>query len=326
MDVFVYGYREEEARYFEECAHQYQVGYGTCSQRPTMENAALCAGYRCVSVLSTPIPAALVMAYYEQGVRFISTRTIGYDHIDMEACRRVGMRVGNANYAPESVADYTIMLLLMSLRKMKLIMKSADVQDYSFSKVQGTNVKGKCIGVIGTGSIGQTFLRHMAGFECELLAYAPHPKEEMKDLVNYVDLDTLLARCDIITLHVPLNHQTHHMINAKTIAKMKDGVVLLNTARGPLIDNVALIEGIESGKIGAVALDVVEGETGIFYNDRKGDILTQHDMAILQAFPNVIVSPHMAFLTSESNRDMVVHSMQSCTAFLRDEDNAWEIL
>lgn len=325
MKVFIYGYRKEERFFFEECKQKYGLEMATCEQRPSMENAELAKGYPCICVLSTPMPKALIQKFYDMGVRFISTRTVGYDHIDLQAAKKIGMRVGNATYASESVADYTIMLILMALRKMKLIMKSTEVQDYSFDGVQGRNLKNKTLGVIGTGNIGQTLVRHIAGFECNILAYAPHPKEAIKDYVTYVDLETLLKQSDIITLHVPLTETNYHLINKETINKMKDGAIIINTARGGLIDNEALIEGIETGKLSGAALDVVEGETGIYYNDRKAAILKQREMAILKAFPNVIMSPHMAFLTDDSNRDMVYHSMESCIDFLKGEENPWEV-
>lgn len=323
MKVFVYGYQKEEASYFDACKEALDLEIGTCPQRPTMENANLCQGYECISILSTPVPRELILKFHELGVRFLSTRTVGYDHIDMETSKEVGIDVGNATYAPQSVADYTIMLILMALRKMKLIMKSAEIQDYSFKAVEGRNLKGKTLGVIGTGNIGQTLIRHIAGFECKILAYNPHPRKEMEAFVTYVDMDTLLKESDVITLHIPLNEDTHHLLDAQAFAKMKEGVVIVNSSRGPLIDSQALIDAVESGKVGAAALDVVEGETGIFYNNRKGDILTQRTMAVLQSFPNVIVSPHMAFLTDDSHHDMVVNSMKSCHAFMHGEDNPW---
>lgn len=325
MKVFIYGYQVQEAAYFDKCKTMFDMEFKTCVQRPTVENANLCQGYECVSVLSTPINKELILKFHEFGVRYISTRTIGYDHIDLETAKEVGMHIGNATYAPESVADYSIMLILMALRKMKLIMKSSEIQDYSFEHVEGRNLKGKTLGVIGTGNIGQTLIRHIAGFECTILAYNPHPREAITSMVEYVDMDTIIQKSDILTLHVPLNEDTYHLLDAKAFAKMKDGVVIVNTARGPLIDNAALIAAIESGKVSAAALDVVEGETGIFYNNRKGKIISQHEMSILNAFPNVILSPHMAFLTDDSHHDMVVNSMKSCYAFMHGEGNPWRI-
>lgn len=326
MNVFVYGYREEEAAYFDTCKKTYGISIGTCSYKPTMETIDQAKGYLCVSMLSTPMPEELIQRLYDQGTRFISTRTVGYDHIDMDAAKRIGMHIGNATYAPESVADYTIMLILMTLRKMKLIMKSGELQDYSFHGVVGRNLKGKTVGVIGTGAIGQTIIRHLQGFDCRVVAYNRHEYEEIKPYATYVSLQALYEQSDIITLHLPLTKDTYHMIHADAVSNMKDGVVLINTSRGGLVDNAALIHGIEADKISGAALDVVEGETGIFYNNRKAAILKQHDMAILNAFPNVIVSPHMAFLTDDSNRDMVMHSMMSCVAFMKQQKNEWQIL
>lgn len=325
MKVFVYGYREEEQMYFTACQKQYGLVLGTCSQRPTIENAHLAKGYTCVSILSTPCDAALIEAFYQNGVRFLSTRTVGYDHIDLAAAKRVGMKVSNASYAPESVADYTIMLILMTLRKMKLIMKSAEVQDYSFAKVEGQNLKGKTLGVIGCGHIGATLIRHIAGFECKILVYSRHVKEELVPYATFTDLTTLLKESDIITLHLPYSSATHHIIDAKHIAMMKEGVILINTARGGLIDNKALIDGIASGKIQGAALDVIEGETGIYYQNQKARKLPA-EMLILNGYPNVILSPHMAFLTDDANRDMVYCSMQSCVAFMQGKEDAMRIL
>lgn len=323
MKVFVYGYRSEEAAYFNACAEAMQLRIETCPHRPTLENAQLCQGCECISVLSTPIDAALLQKFQEVGVRFLSTRTVGYDHIDLDYARKIGIHVGNATYASESVADYTIMLILMALRKMKLILQSAVSQDYSFDAVLGGNLKGKTLGVIGTGAIGQTLIRHIAGFGCRIVAYNPHPRKEMEPYVTYVDLKTLFQSSDIITLHVPLNDATYHMLNEEAFSLMKKGVIVVNTARGALIDNTALISAVENGKIGAAALDVIEGETGIYYNRRKGKILKQHDMAILDSFPNVLLTPHLAFLTDDSYRDMVTHSMRSCYLFMHGEENPW---
>lgn len=325
MKAFIYGYRESEQVYFAECQKRYGIELGTCPERPTLENAHLAKGYPCISILSTPCDAQLIDVFYQQGVRFISTRTVGYDHIDLIAAKRLGMCVSNANYAPESVADYTIMLLLMTLRKMKLIMKSAEVQDYSFAKVQGQNLKGKTVGVIGCGHIGATFIRHIAGFECKILAYNRHVKEELTPYATFTDLKSLLHQSDIITLHLPYSEATHHLIDAQHIAMMKDGVIIINTSRGGLIDNEALIKGIITGKIQGAALDVIEGETGIYYENQKGRILPS-DMLLLNSFPNVLLSPHMAFLTDGANRDMVYQSMQSCIAFMQGKEDEMRII
>ena len=325
MKIFIYGFREEERSYVEACKERYQLDIGCSTQRPTIENANLANGYTCISMLSTPMEEACINALYENGVRYLSTRTIGYDHIDLLACQKIGMHVGNATYAPQSVADYTIMLLLMSLRKMKLILKSAEIQDYSFDRVVGQNLKGKCVGVIGTGAIGTTLLHHLRGFECNLLAYSRHEKESLASFVTYTDLTSLLQQSDIITLHIPLQEETYHMIDEKAFALMKQGVVLINTASGALIDNQALIHAIETGKVASAALDVVEGEKGIYYSNKKGDLLIQHEMAVLNSFPNVLMTPHMAFLTEDSYRDMIVHSIQSCILYMEHKDNPWQI-
>lgn len=175
MKVFVCGYREEEAAYFGACAKVMQLEIGTCVQRPTLENAQLCQGYKCISMLPTPIGAALLQKSQEVGVHLLSTRTVDYDHIGLTYAREVGTYIGSVAYTSESVADYTIMLILIALHKMKLILQSAASQDYSLDAVLSSSPKGKTLGAIGMGAVGQIPIHHIAGFGYRILTYSPHP-------------------------------------------------------------------------------------------------------------------------------------------------------
>ena len=313
MKLFVYSYREfDEAEFFQKFAEKYQVELGICHDAPTMENAYLAEGYPYVSIITTKIDEELMNRFHALGVKMISTRTIGYDHIDLEAARKCGISVGNVTYSPECVADYTVMLMLMSIRKMKRIMQREEINDFSLPGIQGKEMPNFTVGVLGTGRIGRAVIRDISGFGCKIYAYDQYENDEVKKYAQYVSLDEIYEKCDMITLHMPLTEENMHLINAEAIQKMQDGVVLINTARGGLIDTKALIDGLESGKIGAAGLDVIEDEFGMYYFDRKSDILSKRDLYILRGFPNVIVTPHMAFYTDQAVSDMVKHSIESC--------------
>lgn len=327
MKVFVYSCRAfDEDEHFERFSREFQIELGICRDAPTMENAHLAAGYDAVSIITTKVDGELVEKFHELGVRMISTRTIGYDHVDLKRARELGVHVGNATYSPNCVADYAVMLMLMSIRKMKRIMQRAEINDFSLQGIQGRELPNFTVGVIGTGRIGQAVLRNLSGFGCKLYAHDLYENETAKKYAEYVPLEELYEKCDLISLHMPLTEDNFHMINEESIGKMRDGVVLINTARGGLIDTRALIDGIERGKIGSVGLDVIENEFGMYYFDRKSDILDKRDLYILRGYPNVIVTPHMAFYTDQAISDMVKHSLQSCLLEYEGKEDPWRVV
>lgn len=297
-----------------------------CRDAPSLENAHLAEGCSCMNILTSKMTRELVAKFYEVGVRYIATRTIGYDHIDAEAAREYGIQIANAPYGPDGVADYTVMLILMSMRNMKRIIERTNIQDYTLKGSLGRELKDLTVGVIGTGRIGRTVVRDLTGFGCQLLAYDLYPNEETGRHAQYVPLEELFARSDVITLHTPLTDENYHLINEKSISRMKDGVMIVNTARGPLIDIPALITEIEKGKIGAAALDVVENEFGLYYYDRKSDVLSNRELAILRGFPNVTVSHHMAFYTENAIQTMVADSLMGCKRFADGDENPWRVV
>lgn len=310
MKIAVYSFRDfDEKQYFEKFGVQYQVEILPIRETPTVENAHLAEGCEGVSVLTTPITADLIRAWSELGVRHISTRTIGYDHVDLEAAKTYGMKVSNVTYSTGSVADYAVMLILMSLRRMKSIIKRAEGMDYSLPGNIGREIGGLTVGVVGTGKIGTHVLRNLSGFGCKLLAHDPYENAEAAKYATYCTLDELFRSCDVITFHTPATKSSYHMVNAETLKEMKDGVILVNTARGSIMDTPVLIEALESGKVGAAALDVIENELGIFYGDYKYQVIGHREMSILKDMPNVLMLPHMAFYTENAVSDMVEHSI-----------------
>lgn len=327
MRVTVYNCREfDEKELFERFGRELNIELVLCPDAPDQENATLAKGSECIDILTSKMTEDLLKVFADYGVKYVTTRTIGYDHVDVKAAKALGMTVANAPYGPCGVADYAVMLILMTIRKMKRILERTNIQDYTLKGIQGRELKDLTVGVIGTGRIGRTVLKDLSGFGCRLIAYDLYENEDVKAQgVPYVTLEEMWQQADVITLHAPLTDENHHMINEETISKMKDGVMIVNTARGGLIDSEALISGIESGKIGGAGLDVVENEFGLYYYDRKSDILNNRELAILRGFPNVTVSHHMAFYTDECVETVVRDSLLGCRYFVEGKENPWEV-
>lgn len=326
MKVAVYNSRDDEKEYFEKYSKEFQVDLKHISKTPDIGSVKDADGCTCLNITTdSMITKEMLDAYYDMGVRFISTRTIGYEHIDVKYANKIGIQVGNVAYSASSVADYAIMLMLMVLRKAKHIMYRSLGQDYAITAIRGRELPNMTVGIVGTGKIGATVAKHLRGFGCKLLAFDPYQNKELADIVTYVDLETLYANCDIISLHVPATPQNTHMINKDTLQRMKDGVVIINTARGALINSLDLIEALENGKVSAAGLDVIEGDREIYYRDYKYKTIPHREMAILNSMPNVLMMPHMAFYTDQAVDDMVRNSLESCVLFAEGKQNPWLI-
>lgn len=326
MKIGVYSARRDERDFFDRAAKACGAELVLCGSVPDLSNYRNAEGCQALSVITTPIPAELLDAFYSAGVRFISTRTVGYDHIDIAHARQIGMHIGNVSYSPDSVADYTVMMILIAIRKLKAIVIRAQGQDFSLGGVRGRELRDLTVGVIGTGRIGTAVVRRLAGFGCKILACDLHENDAVRACAAYVPLQELLRTCDVITLHMPATPENYHMIDRESIRQMKRGVCLVNTARGSLIHTPDLITALEDGTVGAAALDVVENEAGLYYNDLKCQNLKNRELAILRSFPNTFVTPHTAFYTEHAVRDMVEFSVRSCIAFCRGEDNPWLVI
>lgn len=327
MKIFAYAVREyDELHYFKQLVEQYHFTFDYTSDYPTLENAELARGYDGISIITNRMYPELLDKFHALGVKYIATRSIGYDHIDLEYAHKLGMRVSHVTYSPDSVANYTIMMMLMACRKITYILDKARLQDFSLKGKMGKEFSLCTVGVIGTGKIGETVIRHLQGFGCKILAYDLYQKEDLKQYATYVDLDTLYRESDIISLHVPGMASNYHMIGRDTFGKMKDGVILVNAARGMLVDTEALIEALESGKVGFAALDTFEAEMGLYYLDFERERLVNRDRALLSAFPNVLLSPHMAFYTDQAVSDMVRIAVLGLLDFEKEEANPFEAL
>ena len=293
--VFFYTLRPyDELGIAQRLAPQLDVEFGSTQEYPTLENAELAKGYDAVSVTPCDMSTPMVKRFHELGVKSICCRSIGYDHVDRETARELGMKVANVDYPPNGVANFAIMLMLMSLRKAGHILKRGEAQ-------------------------------HLSGFGCRLLAYDLYPNDEVKKIAEYVPLETLLAESDVITLHTNATEENHHLIDTKAIERMKPGVTIINTARGKLIDSDALIAGLESGKIGAAGLDVLENENGLYYYNRMGDVIPNPELAVLRSMPNVILTDHTAFYTHEDVESMVRGVLESAVAFEKGQPTRHDV-
>ena len=327
MKLFVYNLREfDERQYFDHFSQSYGYEYTSTAAFPTLENTALAKGCDAISIIPCRMDAPLLDKFHALGVKYISTRSIGYEHIDIAHAHKLGMRASNARYSPDSVANYAILMMLMVCRNIVQIIDQARLQNYTLRGKIGRELSQCTIGVLGTGRIGCTVLKHLHGFGSRLLAYSVHQNEEAKRYATYVDFDTFLAECDIISIHTQFTQGTYHLINATTIQKMKDKVIIVNTARGALIDSKALIQGIESGKIGGAALDVLENEQDFYSSNKIGAIIKNHDLAILRSFPNVILTPHTAFYTDNAIRSQIESTYKSIHDFEAGIASQLEIL
>ncbi|MGL5436347.1 MAG: D-isomer specific 2-hydroxyacid dehydrogenase family protein [Lachnospiraceae bacterium] len=319
MKIGVYSAREDEKEFIEQFSRKYGAEIEMIDENPVLETTDRAKGCQCISIITnTFITRDMLDRYKELGVRFISTRTVGYEHIDVKYARTVGIGVSNVSYTPSSVAEYTLMMMLMVLRNVKHMSVRMEGQDYTISKIRGRLISDLTVGLMGTGRIGARVAELLTGFGCRILAYDLYPNEKLNDIVEYTDLDTLYQTCDIISLHMPSTAENQYIINADVFDKMKPNAILINTARGDLVDSNALIEAIESGNLGGAGLDVFDGDRLIYYRDRKSEPIRQHDMAVLNFLPNVLMLPHMAFYTDHSVSDMVENSIKSCVEYIKE--------
>ncbi|WP_194894531.1 D-isomer specific 2-hydroxyacid dehydrogenase family protein [Catenulispora pinisilvae] len=310
--ITAYGCGQDEVSLFQELAPSFDIAPTVCPEALSEVTAELASGNRCISVgHKTQVTDSTLRALSRVGVTYISTRSIGYNHIDVEYAESVGITVENVRYSPDSVADYTLMLMLMALRHAKSTIRRADEHDYRLHDVRGRELRDLTVGVIGTGRIGAAVLGRLRGFGCRILAFDRNPKTA----ADYVSLDELLKRGDIVTLHTPLDADTHHLLSRQRIEQMKHDAFVINTGRGQLIDTEALLSALESGRLGGAALDVIEGEEGVFYADRRDHPIESKPLLRLQELPNVLISPHTAYYTDRALRDTVENSIINCLKF-----------
>jgi D-lactate dehydrogenase len=272
--------------------------------RLTPDTVRSAAGYDAVCVfVNDVVNAEVVRGLREMNIGLVALRCAGYNNVDLTACEQHGVSVVHVPaYSPHSVAEHALALMLALNRKITRAHARVREGNFSLDGLVGFEMHGKTAGIIGTGRIGRITGEILLGIGCRVLAYDPRPDPEFaaRPGASYTELDTLLRESDILSLHVPLLPGTRHLINTANIAKMKPGVMLINTSRGALIDTVALVEGLKTGRIGSAGLDVYEEESEYFFEDHSDEVITDDVLARLLSFNNVLVTSHQAFLTAEA--------------------------
>jgi D-lactate dehydrogenase len=288
----------------------------------------LAAGHDVVcSFVNDKIDAVILKKLSHLQIRLIALRCAGYNQIDLASAAEYGIKIVRVPaYSPEAVAEHAFALILSLSRKTHKAYNRVRENNFSLEGLTGFNIHGKTIGVIGTGAIGRAFCRIAIGFGCEVLAYDILENEEMKELgVKYLPIYDVFQKSQIISLHCPLNPDTHHMVNAKSIAQMQDGVVLINTSRGALVETKAVIRALKNKKIGFLGIDVYEQEEHIFFKNLSEEIMQDEQIARLMTFPNVLVTGHQAFLTNEALEQIAKVTLANISAFEKKESLINEI-
>lgn len=285
--------------------------------RLTSETAGLAEGFDAICpFVNDVLDAGVIETVADGGVRLLTLRSAGFNHVDLRAAAARGLTVTRVPaYSPYAVAEHAVGLILTLNRRLHRAYARVREGNFSLDGLLGFDIHGKTVGAIGTGRIGRVFCRIMAGFGCRVLAYDPVPSDEVREFGGeYVPLDELLAASDIVALHLPLTPETYHLIDDAAVARMKPGAMLVNTSRGALVDTRAVIEGLKSGRLGSLGLDVYEEEADLFFEDLSDTVIQDDVFARLLTFPNVLITGHQAFFTREALAGIAETTLGNATA------------
>lgn len=276
-----------------------------------------------VAFVNDDIDKKVIDTMYSEKVPVLAMRCSGYNNVDLKAAQGKIQILRVPAYSPYAVAEHAMALILTLNRKIhKAYIRTRDF-NFSLNRLIGFDIHGKTVGVIGTGQIGRVFIDICRGFGANVIAYDKYPAEDSG--INYVELETLFRESDIISLHCPLTKETHHIINKDSIAMMKQGVYLINTSRGSLIESQSLLDGLTSGKVGAAGLDVYEEESDLFYEDFSNIVIKDDTLSILVSRPNVIITSHQAFLTEEALQGIASVTLSNLKEYFQTGSCANEI-
>jgi len=286
------------------------------------ETAPLADGFPAVCVfVNDRLDGPVLEKLAAGGTRLIALRCAGFNNVDLNAAARLGIRVVRVPaYSPYSVAEHTVGMMLTLNRKFHKAYNRVREGNFSLDGLLGFDFHGRTAGVIGTGKIGVCTARILAGFGCRILAFDPYENDDLKSLGGrYVGLDELLAESDVVSLHCPLTPQTHHLIDAGRLAKMKPGAMLINTGRGGLVDTRAVVQALKSSRLGALGIDVYEEEDDLFFRDLSSKVILDDVFSRLLTFPNVLITGHQAFFTRNALEGIATTTLDNIGAFARGE-------
>ncbi|KRL04265.1 D-2-hydroxyacid dehydrogenase [Liquorilactobacillus oeni] len=314
MKFIAFNVRSDEEKYFKAWEAQNDLQVRCVSGPLTNDELDSVAGYDAVLALQTgTYPQDMFKKFKEYGVKVFSIRNVGVDNIDLKAAKENGVLVTNVPaYSPNAIAEFSVTQLMQLLRNITLFRNKVAAHDFRWAPYVGKELRTLTVGVIGTGRIGRAAINIYRGFGAKVIAYDLYPNPTLEKEGIYVDsYEELFKQADVITLHMPATPSDHHLIDKKAIAQMKDGVYIINTARGALIDTEALISGIKEGKIAGAALDTYENESPIFNNDLRNKELTDSLFKQLLELDNVLITPHVAFYTETAVENMVTIALNS---------------
>ena len=319
MKVAFFDTKQYDMPSFEKLGKENNIKFKFYETKLNEDTVALAKGCDAVCVfVNDTVNAAVIDRLCELGVKVLALRCAGYNNVDIKYAKDKIKVVSVPAYSPYAVAEHAMALLLTSIRRVhKAFIRTRD-HNFSLNGLTGFDLHGKTVGVVGTGKIGRIFINICRGFGMNVIAYDKFPAKDSD--IDYVELDELFSRSDIISFHCPLTEETYHMIDSKSIDKLKKGVVIVNTSRGALIDAEALLEGIKARKIGAACLDVYEEEADVFFQDFSGHIIADDTLARLISMPNVIVTSHQAFLTEEALHNIAETTVSNILDCLKGEE------
>lgn len=309
-----------DTEFFSQANASYAFEIRFFDEKLNLETCHLAKGCDAVCVyVNDPVTAAIIDALNALGIKLIALRSTGYDHVDLKAARQIMKVVRVPEYSPYSVAEFAVGLMLCLNRKIHKAHQRVQKNDFSIEGLLGFDMHGKTAGIIGAGHIGKAVIQILKGFGMRVLAYDIDPAQIEEAGCPFATPDELYKHCDVLSLHCALTKENTHMIDKRSIAKMKDGVMLINTGRGGMINTVDLIAGLESGKIGAAGLDVYENEEDYFYRDLSNTAIKDQMLVHLQTHPNVLLTSHQAFLTQEALTGIATTTLENVKEFIQGQ-------
>ncbi len=315
MKIALFSTKPYDKAYFEKINKAYNFDISYFEGGLTNESAPLAKGHEAVCVfVNDEVDRACIRALARFKIKIIATRSAGFNHIDLKAAQKHSIKVVRVpEYSPHAVAEHALALLLTLNRKTHKAYNRIRENNYALNGLLGYDLFGKTIGIIGLGKIGKCLATICHGLGMRVLAFDPEPDEAFAETnqLSLVSLNELFKKSDVISLHCPLNQASEHLINDKSIELMKDGVTLINTGRGALIDSKALINGLKAQKIGAVGLDVYEQEANVFFEDHSNEIINDDLLMRLTTFPNVLITSHQGFFTDEAMCNIASTTLQN---------------
>ena len=319
MEITVFSTKPYDRQFINAaCSGRHKLHY--LDAQLTADTAVLARGAGAVcAFVNDKVDSAVLQTFKSLDVGLVALRSAGFNNVDRAAAKKLGIVIARVPaYSPEAVSEHAVALMLSLDRNIHRAYARVREGNFSLEGLLGFNLHGRTVGIVGTGRIGTSVAKIMTGFGCKVLASDIEPSPACTEIgVAYVSLDTLLAQADIVTLHCPLTPQTRHLIDAAAIGKMKRGAMLINTSRGGIVDTKAVVDGIKSGAIGHLGLDVYEEEAALFFDDKSDQVIRDDVFERLLTFPNVLVTGHQAFFTADAMKAIADTTMANVDAFAR---------